>query len=65
MKYDYVLVGVNAYGNDGWRPIKQCQCHFKEKNKPVTCVSGSGSSLCGYYAGNYVFESENKTDLLL
>ncbi len=47
-------VAVENYGSEGCMPIHAGDCPYR---KEISCVSGSGGSLCGGYfghAGEYV-----------
>jgi len=43
-------VAVSDYGSEGSMPIHRTDCPIK--NGSVSCVSGSGDSLCGGYFGH-------------
>jgi hypothetical protein len=50
-----VYVEVSSYGSEGCEPVHANECRLV-KEDPIcqgstSCVSGSGGSICGYYAG--------------
>ncbi len=52
--YRMRLVAVTSYGSEGCTPVHRDDCPLEGE---VSCVSGSGGSICGGYyghAGTYV-----------
>lgn len=45
------LVPVSNYGSEGSEPCKGA-CPEQEYDEDMSCVSGSGGSMCGYYRGH-------------
>ena len=49
----FVPVAVAHYGSEGCAPIARTECPLvKRPDDFVSCVSGSGDSLCGGYHGH-------------
>ena len=45
----WVPVAVKPWGSSGCIPIDGAECQFKGE---ISCVSGSGDSMCGSYMGH-------------
>jgi hypothetical protein len=48
VEYEVTLIVTKSYGSEGSEPLKG-QCPSEQG---VSCVSGSGSSMCGHYMGH-------------
>jgi hypothetical protein len=45
-------VAVVPYGSEGTIPLNYTSCRiFRETGDNISCESGSGGSICGYFAG--------------
>lgn len=62
----YTPVAVKEYGSEGCMPIDICDCAMAEdQNDSVSCISGSGGSICyGFYGhiGNNIIRCTAKKE---
>jgi hypothetical protein len=59
-----VLVEVQEYGSEGFMPCEDSVISCCKYNNSVSCVSGSGSSICGGYLGQTPLKSSRGFDLI-
>jgi hypothetical protein len=49
-QFHYIV--VRDYGSNGCKPRYRSECPLGADYPDVSCVSGSGDSLCGQYSGH-------------